>query len=222
MRLMKISVIGILAFCCALAVCSLFGIENFYTHPIFLVGVSVLAVLQAICIIRYKFGSSLRNIAFYVCHIGLILLFCGSVLSYCFAKSVNFSIPVTTSTTYREIKLNNGDVINFGFSIAVAGFRVETADDGSNTQYTADMRIYDNDEEKPYELKINCPVSYMGWKFYLMGYDAENNDSVAMYVKKDIGSVFLLVGFITTDIGTALLCFSKLGSKKKVAVENEL
>lgn len=212
---MIISIIGMLIFCIVVAILSLFGVNDFYSHPAFLVGLIFLAILQVICVVRYKLKLCWRSAAFYLCHIGVLLLFCGGGLSYCLAESVNFNIPITTSTTYREIALNNGDTINFGFSIAVAGFKIETTENGGDGQYIADMRIYDNNEEKSYELKINSPVSYKGWKYYLMGYDAGNNDAVALYAKKDPGTWLLLFGFIAMDIGTAALCLQGIELKKK-------
>ena len=223
MKLLKASIISMLVMCFVIMVCSLLNIEEYYTHPVFLLCIVLFVILQIACIVKYKFRVSFRSIGFYICHIGIILIACGGIIGFFCTQSARFNIPITTSTTYRQVSMNNGDVIDFGFSIAVSGFRVERYDDsGDDKQYVADMVIYDDNEENKYTLKVNSPVSYGGWKFYMMGYDADSYNAVSLYAKKNPGSLLLLFGFLAVDFGTVLMCFSALKSKKGAEKEDEV
>lgn len=58
-----------------------------------------------------------------------------------------------------------------------------------------------------HEMKVNSPVRYGGWKFYLMDYDHESQSYLTLHAKKDPGNRIFAAGLWTILIGTFLLCF---------------
>ncbi len=84
--------------------------------------------------------------------------------------------------------------------------------------YKALMQIRDTDGNvHKADLEINKPYIYNGWKFYLMGYDAESMQYVNMYVKNDPANIAFAIGIWITVIGTFMECFSLI--KRKEAQE---
>lgn len=216
MKYLKASVVAMLVVAVALTVCSFAGINGFYRHPVFLALVLLFLAIQVLCIMKYRAKLSVHSIGFYLCHVGVLFIAVGAVLGMFAAESVTFNIPVGEHTTYREAVLEDGSVIDFGFSIAVTSFRVETYENSEDVkQYEANLRIYDKDSTKERTLSINSPAKYNGWAFYIMGYDTGTVSYVSMHAKNDPGNIFLLIGFIAVDIGTAVLCFSALGRKNQ-------
>lgn len=208
MKWLKASVFAMVTIAIALITGSVAGINRFYRHPIFLGLVLVLLVIQVICLVKYSAKFSLKKIGFYICHLAVILLAIGAIASTLLTQSVNFVIPVGEHTTYRKLEMTDGNVVDLGFSVAITDFNVTTYENSSEVkQYKANFRVYDKTETYEQAISVNNPAAYKNWKFYMMGYKIDTVSYVSIYAKNDPGNIYLLIGFIALDIGTALLCF---------------
>lgn len=76
--------------------------------------------------------------------------------------------------------------------------------------YLASFRIRDdNDELYYYDLKVNHPVDYSGWRFYLMSYDQSSLQHVVLSARNDPGRNYVVLGIWIVMIGTAIICWNK-------------
>jgi hypothetical protein len=76
--------------------------------------------------------------------------------------------------------------------------------------YTAGMRITGKSGDTlEKELVVNHPVSYGGWRFYLMSYDMEADPYIVVSARRDPGRRAVIYGIWAVIIGTAMLCFRK-------------
>lgn len=110
-----------------LVVCAVFAwFKNeikFYTTPLFLltaVGIAVLIIIS-LSYIRLR----IKKIGFFVSHIGLVLVILSGFLSFIYRNTTHFNIPVDETRKFSEVINDEGDIIQFGFNIAVEGFTVE-------------------------------------------------------------------------------------------------
>ena len=216
MRLLKISVVAMLIVTLALIVGSVLGIAEFYLSDVFFAIVAVLMIIQVACIVTYRAKFSMRQIGFYISHIGVLVLVAGAVMSMLYGQSVNFNIPVNENAAYSQVSMEDGSVTDFGFSISVTDFELVKSQSTNNIeQYEINFRIYDGEKVEDRHLNINKPTKYNNWKFYLMGYDPDNMNIVSMHGKSDPGNIWLLTGFIMLDVGVALMCFFGLRKNRK-------
>jgi hypothetical protein len=76
--------------------------------------------------------------------------------------------------------------------------------------YTAGMRITGKDDDTlEKDLVVNHPVSYGGWRFYLMSYDMDAAPYIVVSARRDPGRVMVIYGIWAVIIGTAIVCFRK-------------
>ncbi|MBT3380372.1 MAG: hypothetical protein HN742_39350 [Lentisphaerae bacterium] len=76
--------------------------------------------------------------------------------------------------------------------------------------YTAQLRLTDDDENATdVELAVNHPVTFNGWRIYLMSYDQEARRYVVLNARRDPGRNAVIAGIWLVIIGTALMCFRK-------------
>lgn len=84
----------------------------------------------------------------------------------------------------------------------------------ADKQYVAKMRISSDTGEKiDKEVRVNHPLDYNGWRFYLVSYDTNQGTYVSFSARRDPGRLFVIYGIWANMIGTAFICFKR--SKKK-------
>jgi hypothetical protein len=107
--------------------------DGFYWSPILIVTVLAFSAVMIICIVR--FPLSLKKIGFYLCHFGILVIIASSFISWQFTQDTSFSVPVNPYAFYGQIAQDDGSMLDLGFEISVASFRVE--------KYEADYCLYD-------------------------------------------------------------------------------
>jgi len=76
--------------------------------------------------------------------------------------------------------------------------------------FTAQLRFTDDDEKTTdAELAVNHPVTFKGWRIYLMSYDQDARRYVVLNARRDPGRNVVIVGIWLVIVGTALMCFRK-------------
>ncbi len=76
--------------------------------------------------------------------------------------------------------------------------------------YEAKIRIVPkNGNEFTCPLKVNSPVSYGGWRIYLVSFGTDRQPYVQLSAKKDIGRETVIAGIWMLMIGTFISCFKR-------------
>ena len=174
-------------------------------------GVLILAgiLMAASLVFARPSGNLPKRIGFYLTHSGIVLMLAGFALFELAGDSVTAAVPVGGETYYSNIQRENGEVCDLGFNICVENFEIETYDDGSDKQYSADLLFADavtlKVEKK--ELSVNHTVRKNGWKIYLMnyGYAADGmGEYVNLLFRRDPGEYVVRAGVIVLVAGTVL------------------
>lgn len=77
----------------------------------------------------------------------------------------------------------------------------------TDKHYRADLEIYEkNGNVLQRSLRINHPVGYSGWRFYLISYDDENNKYIQLHARKDPARGLILAGIWMLILGIAWIC----------------
>ena len=108
--------------------------DGYYKSAFFIAFVVVFAAVMLLCLIFYKF--SFKRLGFYLCHTGVLLIVVCSFVSWGAMKDTTFAIPVNPYYFYGEVMQNDGSVLDFGFDISVASFKVE--------KYDAEYALYNS------------------------------------------------------------------------------
>ena len=108
-------------------------------------GVLMLAgILMAASLVFAKpSGNLAKRIGFCMTHGGIVLMLAGFALFELAGDSVTAAVPVGGETYYSNIQRENGEVCDLGFNICVENFEIETYEDGSDRQYSADLLFAD-------------------------------------------------------------------------------
>jgi len=79
-------------------------------------------------------------------------------------------------------------------------------------EYTVKAKIFDQDRNviKEQIVKINYPIDYDGWRFYLMSYDHQGQKSITILAKKDPGIPFVTYGLWMLLIGVFAYSITQL------------
>jgi hypothetical protein len=76
--------------------------------------------------------------------------------------------------------------------------------------YEAKIRVVPkNGNEFTSSLKVNSPVSYEGWRIYLVSFGNDKKPYVQLSAKKDIGRETVIAGIWILMIGTFITCFKR-------------
>ena len=69
--------------------------------------------------------------------------------------------------------------------------------------------------EKEFTLAVNQPVSYRGWRFYLVSYDRQHGEAryINLTARRDPGRNVLIAGIWMLMAGTFLLCLMRKGDR---------
>ena len=114
-----------------------------------------------------------------------------------------------------ELKRNGQYVRSYVLENGMVLARLEQVDKG----YEAVINIRDGDTQQRV-IGVNDPLTYKGWKFYLMGYDEQGLTYVNLYVKRDPANIPFAIGIWLVIIGTFAECipiggdglFTRVGS----------
>ncbi|MCK5834672.1 MAG: cytochrome c biogenesis protein ResB [Lentisphaeria bacterium] len=79
-------------------------------------------------------------------------------------------------------------------------------------EYTVMAKIFDKERNvmKEQVVKINYPIDYDGWRFYLMSYDKERGTSITVLAKNDPGIPFVTYGLWMLLIGVFAFSITQL------------
>ncbi len=76
--------------------------------------------------------------------------------------------------------------------------------------YEVELLLLKDEEGEDTELrkmKINYPVTYNGWKLYLMSYDKQYNQYITISARRDPGRILVVGGFWALMLGVVMMCF---------------
>lgn len=195
------------------------GMQAVIFHtPVFLVILAGLAVALVACCSKRK-GLTARQFAFYLAHLGTVVIFAGALTGYLKAKKSEFALPISGHHEVRQLPgPDEKTSYDLDFGIAVTNFTVdfyEQADGRHNLTpklYRASLKITANNGTTiNHELEVNHPVTYSGWKFFLMSYDTQARRYVALSARHDPGRNLVFAGIGMLMIGCTMMCFRKNG-----------
>ena len=129
-------------------------------------------------------------------------------------------MPVTPDSFIDNVPAPDGSRWDLGFRFSVTDFRVEYyTPDSRSAQlpenavpkgYEAKIRIVPkNGNAFTCKLKVNSPISYEGWRIYLISYGNDAEPYVQLFAKKDMGHGTVITGIWMLIIGTFISCFKK-------------
>lgn len=223
MKYLKVSmfVTAIVTACITVMTClSVFGVIDFVNDNRIGIVLSVLfgafCAVQVLCVLTTK--PSFKKIGFYLLHIGLILFLFGSFMYFISGEKIYVSGVEVGNIAYGHIKSTDGSDVDLGFDIQIKQFDVERypADENGNQAdkfLNAQTVIYPTDKESfDKSLYVNGPISYGGWKIYLMDYDratynATGNTTLTLLFKKNPGEELTIASVVLIIIGSFLLAF---------------
>lgn len=162
-------------------------------------------------------GNLAKRIGFYMTHAGIVLLLAGFALFEIGGDSVTATVPVSSDVNvyYSNIQRESGEICDLGFNFCVENFEVETYEDGSDKQYTADLLFADEVTLKveKAELSVNHTVRRNGWKIYLMSY---GDDYINLLFRCDPGEYVVKAGVVLLIAGTVTeLLIANVRAKKE-------
>jgi len=76
-------------------------------------------------------------------------------------------------------------------------------------KFVATVALARGDARRTEDVMVNHPVSFKGWRIYLMSYAMSPSPHVYLLVRRDPGRIFVIYGIWCVLIGTALLCWRK-------------
>ncbi|MBN1673293.1 MAG: cytochrome c biogenesis protein ResB [Kiritimatiellae bacterium] len=78
--------------------------------------------------------------------------------------------------------------------------------------FAAALRLSRNDQlVREAMLEVNRPVSFAGWRFYLMDYDHQHRRYVVLSARRDPGRLLVIAGIWAVMSGTAVMCWRRSG-----------
>lgn len=84
----------------------------------------------------------------------------------------------------------------------------------TDKKYTATMNILKDSTTLSKSLRVNAPVSFNGWKFYLMNYDRQKSEYIQLMAKNDPGNIIVILGIWMIIVGTVWMCFVPMFKKR--------
>ncbi len=182
-----------------------------FQSPVFIALLGSISLLSLYCC-----RKRMRQPSFLMPHLGAVVILAGALLTFIFGKNTEFKLPVMHDMIVDNIPAPDGSQWDLGFSFSVADFRTEyyaPSNDDSPAipkNYEAKMRIVPkNGNEFTTVLKVNHPVSYGGWRIYLVSFGNDPVPYVQLSAKKDIGRGAVIAGIWMLMAGTFIICFKR-------------
>lgn len=106
-----------------------------------------------------------------------------------------------------------GDAEEWVSHLDLADGRVLNRQPPGDKHYEAELLVESADEAQTFTLAVNHPVSYGGWRFYLVSYDRDPSgpNYVDLTARRDPGRLWVVVGVWLLMAGTFLNAFSPTG-----------
>jgi hypothetical protein len=134
---------------------------------------------------------------------------------YEFVENVSFTgdepVPITDVLTVSPDDLKDGRGNWVPQQFLENGWVLQKGE-AMPRHYSAQMNLKaDDSDEVAAELSVNHPVSFAGWRFYLMSYDQQNLRYIVISARHDPGRLLVICGIWAVIVGIAVLCFRKKG-----------
>jgi hypothetical protein len=187
-----------------------------FRTPAFMGLLAALAILLvAACLRRVRLPG---RFAFVLTHLGIVVILAGALLGFLFGRRSDFTVPVAGSHAVRALVDAEGRRIPLGFSLAVADFRVDYYEPGSTPRhFEAALRLTGDGADENRRLAVNRPVTYRGWRFYLMSYDHNPEVCVTLTARRDPGRGVVIAGIWMVIAGTCLLGLRRVPAEEATA-----
>lgn len=187
-----------------------------FHSPLFIILAGLLFVsLVWACARRRSTG---RQAAFILTHGAIVLILLGAALGFWFGEKSDLVVPVKPDHIIRNVPGKNLASIPLGFGLGVPAFRVEYYDKKRMmpSHFEADLRIEDGNISEIRVLRVNHPVSYRGWRIYLMSWENDPTagevltpTGVVLTARRDPGRGLVIAGIWMLMIGVTLTCLWK-------------
>lgn len=89
------------------------------------------------------------------------------------------------------------------------------AEERTPRKFVATVSLENGEAGKTADVMVNRPVSFNGWRIYLMSYGMSPSPYVYLLVRRDPGRSFVIYGIWCVLVGTAALCWRK--GRRRVA-----
>ena len=189
--------------------------ELIFKSPFFIAILTMISVLSLYCC-----WKRIRHPVFLLTHIGAVVILAGVLLTFLFGKNTEFKVPVDPAVSFNNIPAPDGSQWDLGFNFSVVDFRVgyyDSDNSGALTRknavpknYEAKIRIIPkNGNDFACLLKVNHPVSYEGWRIYLVSFGGNGKPFVQLSAKKDIGRGTVISGIWMLMAGTFIICLKR-------------
>lgn len=135
-------------------------------------------------------------------------------------KYLDYEFTKTYYTKQGDLQFDNGTVVSLESlknsdsgkwlqQYVVEGVGIVQLAPLRDKFYEVEIRITNKDREELAleKMRINYPIKYNGWKFYLMSYDKQNQQYISITARKDPGRVLVVWGFWALMISISMLCF---------------
>ncbi|MBN2332869.1 MAG: cytochrome c biogenesis protein ResB [Deltaproteobacteria bacterium] len=107
----------------------------------------------------------------YLVHVSIIIIFIGGIIGSVFGLKAFVNIPEGDKTSIVYTWNDDKTPVELDFAVECRSFTVELYDSGAPKEYTSDLVIYENGEEKlAKRIEVNHPLSYGGYTFYQSSY----------------------------------------------------
>lgn len=129
----------------------------------------------------------------------------------------NVSFPLHHETVSLE-RLENAMTGPHPFLVLDENKFVYLKKRGVEKYYEADFLITDKEERREFNIAVNHPATYKGWRFYLMNHGRhENRQFVQLIVRHAPGRHWVQAGILLLILGAFQLAFTRQGKEKPKA-----
>jgi len=134
-------------------------------------------------------------------------------LQYRYVKPVNLSpdgtvrLPESPSLNIDDLKDDAGNWIR---QVVLPNGNLLQMSEPAPKHYQATMKVVQTDgKTKTQILEVNKPITFRGWRFYLMSYDRQAQTYVVLSARKDPGRHAVIAGIWAIILGVAWLCWRR-------------
>ena len=122
----------------------------------------------------------------YLVHLSIIVIFIGGIIGSHFGLKAFVNIPEGDKTSIVYTRNDERTPVDLGFTVECRAFNVEFYDSGAPKEYTSDLVILEDGQEKVHKrIEVNHPLSYRGYTFYQSSYgSAGGTVKLRMYDRK--------------------------------------
>lgn len=107
----------------------------------------------------------------YMVHASIIIILAGGVIGSLWGVKAFVNIPEGERTTVAYTWSDERTPVELGFTVVCESFAVEFYDTGMPKEYSSELVVYENGEERARKtIEVNHPLSYGGFTFYQSSY----------------------------------------------------